>query len=123
MMASIGTITDLHENLALPGIKNLQQRAGETRWTLGGRPVVDSIPLEAGQLITLEEETEYGLFTTTQVDAINAYKASGEEVTFSHNMGTWQVIVEETNFTQSEGLTDPGPDDTWYGSVTMRIMS
>lgn len=121
MSIQLGTIV-LDDNLLVPGLKNLTSRAGSTRMTLGGRPVHQSIPITAGQQLQLVDDGEYGLFTGTQLDSINAYRASGELVDFVHHLGSWKVLVETVNVEQADGLTNPTADHTYNGTITMRIM-
>lgn len=121
MSISIGAIT-LSDHLVLPGIKNLQKRAGSTRLTLGGRAVHQSIPVSVGQQIFLSDDSGYGLFTTSQIDAINAYKDAATEVEFIHHVGSWTVIIESVEVEQSDGISDFTSTNTWVGTITMRII-
>jgi len=119
---SIGGIV-LSDHLFLPGLKNLPSRAMSARTTLGGRPVVQSIPLAAGQILELVDPGDgTGLFTGTQIDSINVFRASGNIVSFVHHLGTWKVIVEEVEVEQDDGYNDPINADTYIGTITMRIM-
>jgi hypothetical protein len=121
-MNSIGVVS-LSDHLLLPGVKNLSSRASSTRMTFGGRPVRQSIPITAGQQLVLTDPGVCGLFTGDQLDAINLYKASGEEVVFIHHLGSWRVIVDEVNCTlATDNLTNPDGNDTYTGTITMTIM-
>lgn len=121
MTISIGTVT-LSEHLLLPGIKNIPLRAGSSRMTLGGRYVEQSIALESGQEIELVDPGSYGVLTGAQIDAINAYRASGEIVVFVHPQGTWNVLVVGVEVQLSDEVADPDSGDiTYYGTITMRL--
>ncbi len=122
-MISIGNVV-LSDHLLLPGIKNISTRATSTRYTMspgGSRAVVQSFAMPTGQSITLVDDGNYGLFTGAQVDAINAYKASGAIVPLIHHQGSWQVIVTEVAVEQADGLADPMDTDTYFGTITMQI--
>jgi hypothetical protein len=122
-MIAIGA-TQLSDNLLLPEIKNLPRRLTSTRYTMspsGSRAVIQSAAINNGQLITLVDEGPLGVLTGDQIDAINAYRASGERVTFVHHTGTWQVIVLEVEVTQGIMYADPIGTDTYFGRITMQI--
>ena len=122
-MISIGAVI-LSDHLLLPGIKNLPRRIQSTRYTMspsGSRAVIQSAAINNGQTITLVDDSDLGAFTGEQIDAINSYLASGEEVVFVHHVGTWQVIVTNVEVTQGIPYNDPEPTDTYYGTITMQI--
>ena len=122
-MNAIGAV-QLSDNLRVPEIKNMPRRLTSTRYTMspsGSRAVIQSAAINNGQLITLVSDGQLGDITGDQVDAINAYKASGEKVTFVHHTGTRQVIVLDVEVTQGIEYADPSGEDTYFGKITMQI--
>jgi len=122
-MNAIGAV-QLSDNLRVPEIKNLPRRRSSTRYTMspsGSRAVIQSAVILNGQLITMISDGPLGDITGDQVDAINAYKASGEKVTAVHHTGTWQVIVLNVEVTQGIMYADPIGSDTYFGKITMQI--
>lgn len=121
-MIAIGGVV-LSDHLLLPGIKNIPLRAASIRTTLGGRVVHQSIAMSSGQELVLTDPGDgIGLFTGAQLDAINMYRGSASTVDFIHHLGAWRVIVEAVDVEQADGLADPTANDTYYGTITMRIM-
>lgn len=123
-MTAVGAVT-LSEHLTVPEIQNMVTRVSSTRYTMNPnapRAVVQSYARPAGQEIRLVDDGDYGLFTGTQIDALNVYKASGETVVFSHHQGIWNVRVVSVLVTQAEGLADPGPENEYYGEVVLQIV-
>lgn len=120
MTVSIGAIT-LSDHLLVPELKNMARRVTSTRYTMGGRAVIQSAAIANGQQITLVDEGPLGVLTGTQIDAINAYQASGEVVTFVHHTGTWRVIVLAVEVEQGIRYADPIGADTYFGRITMQI--
>lgn len=122
-MISIGTVV-LSDHLLLPGVKNMSLRiGGPIRYTIGGRPVPQSIAKKAGQELSLQDPGDgVGLFSGAQIDAINLYRGSAEIVDFIHHIGSWRVIVKTVEVEQIDGYADPIASDMYYGTITMIIM-
>lgn len=118
---------ELSDHLYLPDLQNMKTRVGSgIRYTLGeggGRAVLRSVRLLNGQLLKLVDSSELGAFTGLQVDVINEFKASGEEVVFKHHRGSWRVTVEETDLKQTDGYANPDENDLYSGSVSLRIVA
>lgn len=124
-MISIGGIV-LSDHLLMPGIKNQVTRAGSTRYTMGaagGRAVYISVPILNGQVLELVDPSEMGAFTGTQVDAINEFRATADEVTFVHHLGSWQVVVVGVEVTQADGYANPSANDLYTGTISLMIVS
>lgn len=123
-MISIGAVA-LSDHLLIPSLKNIQRRMSSTRYTMnpgGGRPYIQSMAMLGGQSIQLVDDGDYGLFSGSQIDAINVYKSTGESVVFVHHLGSWLVIVTDVEVEQADGLADPTNDDTYFGTITMQII-
>jgi len=119
-MISIGDV-ELSSHLLLRGVKNMIRRVSSTRYTMGGRAVIQSQSVNNGQTIVLVDEGQLGVLTVSQIDAINSYKASGERVTFTHHSGVWQVIVTEIDVTPGDEVANEDETATYFGTITMQI--
>ena len=121
MSVSIGAIV-LSDHLLLPGVKNLPSRAGSVRQTISGKIIDQTIPIGAGTQLVLTDPGDFGLFSGTQIDAVNNLRATREQVVFVHHVGSWTVVVDEVDVIQSDGFADPGVDDTYYGTITLLVV-
>ena len=122
MTVSLGGIT-LSDSLTLPDIKSRRKVASSVQQTLGGRGVIQTMPIESGEVITLAAEGSgdriRGYFTTAQVASIEALELAGLPVTLVHHLGTWSVVIIGKDLTGMDNFVSPGGADLYVGTITM----
>lgn len=123
MTVSLGGIT-LSDSLTMPDIKSRRKIASSVQQTLGGRAVVQTMPIESGEVLTLAATSRNGsavggYFTTAQVASIEALELAGAAVTLVHHLGTWQVIILSKDLTGIDNFVTHNGDDLYVGTITM----
>lgn len=122
MTVSLGGIS-LDEGLRLEGVGNQPQVAASVRKTLGGRPVVQSIPVAAGRELLLEAyrggESIRGYFTGSQFSALAALRDAAQAVTLVHHLGTFRVRILSLQLETVSGVSDPDGSTIYIGTITM----
>jgi hypothetical protein len=122
MTVALGAVT-LSDDLRLTGFRNQPLVAGNTRMTLGGRPVLQGIPLSGGRQLVLEAFRDgdgiYGHFTGTQLAAIATLRDAMTEVTLTHHLGAFQVVVLALDVTPVVDVADPAAAAEYHGTITM----
>lgn len=122
MTVSLGGIV-LDDDLRLVGDLG-PQIAMSVRRTFGA-PVAQRCQVTAGKVLVLSADMDgndiYGEFTRTQYQQIAALRDGGNPIDLVHHNGTYQVIIpsDGINLTSIDDHSDPGPDESYTGTITM----
>jgi len=122
MTVSIGGIV-LSEDLTLTGPINQPRVAMSARQTLGGRVVVQSLPISAGRQLVLAAARGnggvYGAFTIAQAEQLAVLRDAGQAVALVHHRGNFSVVILAIELEPINGVADPGAGTLMAGTITM----
>jgi len=107
----LGSLT-LSDHLVLNGLESAAPIAWTARRTLGGRQVVQSMPLSGGRLLTLIGENHFSL---SDISDIQALAALNQPVTLTHDRGTFTVLIAAVDPEPAVLLADP-ESTAWYSA-------
>jgi hypothetical protein len=122
MTVSVGGIA-LSEDLTLTGPINQPRVAMSARQTLGGRVVVQSLPVSAGRELLLATRRGNGgiagTFTGAQGEQLAALRDGAQPVALVHHRGSFSVVILTIELEPINGVADPGAETLMVGTITM----
>ena len=115
-MIALGSLV-LSDHLVLGGLESDPPIAFSARRTMGGRAVVQSIPLStAGRELTLAGDKH---FTLEQILDVQSLARLNRPVELSHYRGTYRVLITRVDPEPLEQSAEPGSDAVYSAVIYM----